>query len=105
MIRRIELVKGIPRMSRRIFRSRGIVALDKDPRGRSNPGKCFPYADIACPRAYGGCAERTCLPVKFGGVVEVGGKFTLHVQTDGYFIKVPATARFRKSRVRGCDAP
>ena len=92
MVRSLLSTAFWSRKACRIFRSGGVVAFHENSRRRGRVRKGFPEAGIACPRAYGGCAERTCLPVKFGVVVEVGGKFTVHVQPDGDFTKVPSAA-------------
>src|SRR6266404_6959346 len=105
VIRRIELVKGIPVSARRIFRSRGVVALDKDPRRCSNVGKRLAHAGIARPCADGRCAKRTFLSVKLGVVVEPRGESTLHVQADGDCVEMAAANRFWKSKVPGRKAP
>src|SRR5713226_1466381 len=46
VIGRIELVKGIPVSARRIFRSRGVVALDKDPQPCDKSRKHLAHAGI-----------------------------------------------------------
>ena len=105
VIRRIELVKGIPVSARRIFRSRGVVALDKDPRRCSNVGKRLAHAGITRPCADGRWAKRTLLPIKLGVVVELRGEGTLHVQADGDFIEMAAANRFWKTKVPWRKAP
>ena len=105
VIRRIELVKGVPLTSIGAFCSRGVVTFGENTWRRGNLAKRFPRTRIACPGGYGGCSERASLPVKFGVVVEVSGKRTLPVEADGDFIEVPTPERFRKSRARGGDAP
>jgi hypothetical protein len=105
VIRRIELVKGIPVTAPRILRPRGVVALDKDARRRGNLAKRFPQADIAGPCADGRWAKRTLLSIKLGVVVELFWKSALHVQADRDFIKMAAADRFWKTKVPGCKAP
>src|SRR5437899_12973488 len=84
----------IPVTARRIFRSRGVGALDKDPRRCSNVGKRLAHAGITRPCADGRWAKRTLLPIKLGVVVELRGEGTLHVQADGDFIEMAAANRF-----------
>ncbi len=57
MIRRIELVKGIPLTSRRILGSRGVVELQESSRRCGRLAKGFAEAGIACPGADGIFAE------------------------------------------------
>src|ERR1700720_550272 len=92
--RRINLVKGGPGMAIGIFSSRSIVPFDKDPWRSCHASKCFSQACITRPCAYRPCTERTGLSVKFGVIVEVLGKVTLPVETDGDFIKVPMADLF-----------
>ena len=73
VVRRIELVKGIPVAAVRIFRSRGVIALEKNARRGGDLAKCLAQAGIARPRGNGRCAERACLSVKLGVVIESGG--------------------------------
>ena len=105
VIRRIELVKRIPVAAHRIFRTGGVVALDKDPRRCGKGGKRLAHAGIARPCADGRCAERSGLPVKLGVIVEIRGESALQVQPDRYFIEVAAADRFRKVKIRGRKAP
>src|SRR5438128_5261149 len=88
----------IPVTARRIFRSRGVVALDKDPRRCSNLGKRLGHAGIARPCADRRWAKRTFLSIKLGVVDEVRGESTLHVQADGDFVEIPAANRFWKPK-------
>jgi hypothetical protein len=53
MIGRIELIKGIPLMSRRILRAGGVVTLDQHSWLRGRLRERFPNADITCPCIYG----------------------------------------------------
>src|SRR5258708_21730907 len=76
---RIELVKSVPFPACQIFRSRGVVALDKDPRRPDNFRKRLAHAGITRPCADGRCAERTLLSIKLGIVVEICGERALHV--------------------------
>ena len=70
MIRRIELIKGVPVMAVRIFRSRGVIALEKNARRGGDIAKCFAQAGIARPSGNGRSAERSSLSVKFSVVIE-----------------------------------
>jgi hypothetical protein len=57
VIRRIDLVKGIPVTSRRILGSRGVVELQESSRRCGRLAKGFAEAGIPCPRADGIFAE------------------------------------------------
>src|ERR1700704_364173 len=102
---RIELVKSVPVPACRIFRSRGVVTLDKDAWRRDRFRKRLAHAGITRPCADGRCAERTLLSIKLGVVVEIRRQRALHVQPDGDFIEVPAAHCFGKTKVPRRKAP
>src|ERR1700722_11226749 len=105
VIRRIELVKGIPLVALRIFRSRGIIALEKNVRRGGDFAKSLANAGVARPRGNGRRAQRSCLSVELGVVIEIGGEIALPVETYGDFIEVATVKRLRKFRARWRDAP
>src|ERR1700721_2437292 len=89
VIRRIDLVKGIPLVAVRIFRSRGVITLEKNARRGGHFAKCFAAAGIARPCSNGRCAERAFLSVELGVVIEIGGESALPGKTNGDFLEGP----------------
>ncbi len=72
MIRRIELIKGVPVVAVRICCSRGVIALEENARSGGDLAQRFADAGIARPRSNGRCSERACLSIKFSVVIEGG---------------------------------
>src|SRR5258708_18186930 len=89
MIRRIDLVKSIPRVAGRIFRSRGVIALEKHVRRSGNLAARLAYAGIARPRGNGRRSQRSCLSVELGVVIESGGEVAPPLQANGGFLSGP----------------
>src|ERR1700731_355081 len=73
VIRRIDLVKGIPLVALRIFRSRSIIALEKNVRRGGDLAESLAHAGITGPRGNGRWAKRSSLSVEFGVVIEISG--------------------------------